>query len=352
MSDSLVHSTAAMGTVVTIHIVGHGDSPAQRADRQAAVERAVEWFRVIETCCTTFDDASELRQLCARVGEPVVVSELLFQAVSFAVRVAEDTDGAFDPTIGEALVARGGGAWAAAAGRSFASLRTGAIGGVATGAAAPAHAAPPASYKDVLMDEARRTIELRRPLMLDLGAVAKGLAVDAAARELQSFRNFVVDAGGDLYCGGNNVAGEAWSIGVRNPRNPSELIDTVSISDSAVCTSGDYDPKSRTADGGHHILDPRSGSTRTGRGPGRPPSAATSTHESRRTLAAGGRPDPAPSATALASVTVIAPSAMVADALSTAAFVLGPRDGIAMLERHGVSGIMFTPTLERFETRA
>ena len=328
MSDSLVHSTGMMGTVVTIQVVGHDDSPAQRADRQSAVERAVEWFRVIESVCTRFDEASELRQLCARVGEPVVVSELLFRAVQFAVQVAEESGGAFDPTVGEALVARSGGAWA--------------------GLAAP----PQASYQDVMLDEAIRAVTLRRSLLLDLGAVAKGLAVDAAARELAPYRNFVVDAGGDLYVGGSNASGDPWSIGIRHPRDASTLIETIRISDSAVCTSGDYDPKSRTADGGHHILDPRSGSSRRAPGPAGRTYAAAATRGSNRTPAAGGPRDPVPSAMELASVTVIAPSAMVADALGTAAFVLGPTAGINLLERNGVRGILFTPELERFETRA
>jgi thiamine biosynthesis lipoprotein len=55
-------------------------------------------------------------------------------------------------------------------------------------------------------------------------------------------------------------------------------------------------------------------------------------------------------ATELASVTVVAPSAMVADALATAAFALGAADGLAFLERHGVRALLVTPSLERFET--
>jgi thiamine biosynthesis lipoprotein len=56
------------------------------------------------------------------------------------------------------------------------------------------------------------------------------------------------------------------------------------------------------------------------------------------------------SATAIASATVIAPSAMVADALSTAAFVLGPVEGLALLQRHGLEGLLVTPALEQFAT--
>ncbi len=64
----------------------------------------------------------------------------------------------------------------------------------------------------------RKAITLLRPLILDLGAVAKGLAIDMAARELRSFPSFAINAGGDLYLGGFNPQGSPWSIGIRHPR--------------------------------------------------------------------------------------------------------------------------------------
>ena len=160
------------------------------------------------------------------------------------------------------------------------------------------------------LDPEHRTITLRRPLTLDLGAVAKGLAVDAAARELEAFRNFSIDAGGDLYLGGMNEQGEPWRIGIRHPRRDGELIETLRISNKAVCTSGDYER-------GQHILDGRGG-------------------ESGRKVA---------------SATVVGPGAMLADALATAAFVMGPEEGIELLNRMGVDGLIVTPELERYETR-
>jgi thiamine biosynthesis lipoprotein len=81
------------------------------------------------------------------------------------------------------------------------------------------------------------------------------------------------------------------------------------VSDKAVCTSGDYER-------GDHIVDPRAGT----------------------------------SPAAIASVTVVAPTAMLADALGTAAFVLGPVEGIGLLTRHGVEGLIVTAALERHET--
>jgi thiamine biosynthesis lipoprotein len=178
--------------------------------------------------------------------------------------------------------------------------------------AAPDHV----SYRDVRVDAAAQTITLQQPLLLDLGAVAKGMAADAAARELRPFEDFAIDAGGDLYLGGHNAEGNAWTIGIPHPRKPGALIETVTVSDRAVCTSGDYERRT-AGDEGHHILDPK---TRQ-------------------------------SATASASATVVAPTAMLADALATAAFVLGPEAGIGLLERMGVEGVIYSPGLDRRATR-
>src|SRR5205807_8455196 len=141
----------------------------------------------------------------------------------------------------------------------------------------------PVSYRDVQLDPERKTITLRRPLILDLGAVAKGLAVDTAARELQPAGSFAIDAGGDLYLAGRNPAGETWTVGIRHPRLHDQLIETLRVSDQAVCTSGDYERRGHEGHG--HILDPRTGQP----------------------------------ADEVASVTVVAPTAMLADAIATAA---------------------------------
>jgi thiamine biosynthesis lipoprotein len=290
-----------MGTVVTIQVVGHGADQRERLEREEGVARAFEWFHQIERDCTRFDERSEVRQLSTHIGESVKVSAMLFEAVRFALAVAEESGGAFDPTVGHHMEERGFNREH----RSGQLVRT-------LGAHADA-----VSYRDVQLDPARQTITLLRPLVLDLGAVAKGLAIDMAARELEPFENFAIDAGGDLYLGGCNADGKPWSVGIRHPRDEHELIETLRVSDVAVCTSGDYERRSPSGHAGHHILDPRTGA----------------------------------SATAAASVTVLASSAMVADALATAAFVLGPAEGLQLLERHGADGLIVTPALERFTTR-
>jgi thiamine biosynthesis lipoprotein len=294
-------SVAVMGTVVTIQVVGRSADELPTADQQEAVERGIGWFFRIEECCSRFDAQSEAMRLTARIGVAVPVSDILYEAVRFALMVAEESDGAFDPTVGYVMETRG----------FDRDYRTGQTVRTAI------EPGGPVSYRDVRVDPLAKTIALLHPLMLDLGAVAKGLAIDMAARELQPFEDFAIDAGGDLYLGGHNPAGEPWAVGIRHPRLDDTLIDTLRVSNVAVCTSGDYERRGSAPERAHHIIDPR-----TGR-----------------------------SASAVASATVVAPTAMAADALATAAFVLGPADGIQLLERQGVDGLIVSPTLERSATR-
>jgi len=278
-----------MNTVVTLRVV-RPEVPT------VAFERAFGWFHEIENRCSRFDPASEIMWLCRRPGEAIEVSPLLFEAVRFARIVAEESGGAFDPTQGARMAELG-------FNRHY-----------VTGEPVPAHTGSAATYREIELDADRRTILLRRSLTLDLASVVKGLAVDLAARELAPFRDFAIDAGGDLYLSGANEKGEPWSVGVRHPRHEGELVASLRVTDRAVCTSGDYERQ--TAEG-HHILNPAKGGA----------------------------------AQSAASVTVVAAAAVIADALATAAFVMGPETGIPFLERMGVDGLIVTPDLQRFETR-
>lgn len=287
-----------MGTIVTIDVVADGEPSAEQAE---AVSQAFGWFREVEARCSRFNPASELMQLCAQVGTPVPVSPIVYEAVRFAVAVAEDSGGAFDPTLGREMERRG-------FNREYSTGATVSTGGPQSEAA---------SYRSLLLDPEARTITLTEPLVLDLGAVAKGLAVDLAAHALRPLRDYAIDAGGDLYLAGHNPSGEAWTVGIRHPRHPDAILDRVSVSDRAVCTSGDYERRADPSAGGHHILNPADGDA----------------------------------ATASASVTVVAATALLADALATAAFVMGPDAGVSLIERHGAEGLIITPTLSVVATQ-
>ena len=285
-----IRTEPVMGTLVTIHVVGECDP--------SALDRAFGWFYEIEARCTRFDPGSELLRLCARVGETVVVSSILFEAIRFAKLVADESGGAFDPTVGLRMMAHG-------FNREY---RTGEI------LSQPKISEENASFRDIRIDSELRAITLLSPLILDLSAIAKGLAIDMAALELASFENFAIDAGGDLYFAGLNTRGEPWCAGIRHPRTDG-LIAKLRVLNNAVCTSGDYERLGTNHE--THILDPRTNKP----------------------------------ACEVASATVIAPNAMLADALATAAFVLGPVEGIRFLTGLGVEGLIITPALERHQTQ-
>jgi thiamine biosynthesis lipoprotein len=300
MTGVYLRSEALMGTVVTVEVPCSAGNYRKRLECEETVDRAMTWFRCVEETCSRFDPQSELRRLSAQTGVAVPVSAMLYRVIEFALKVAEETGGAFDPTVGGRMERRG-------FKREFRS-------GQSMGSAHVLDVE--GSYRDIHLDPAERTVTLGQALVLDLGAVAKGLAVDLAAQELRRLTNFSIDAGGDLYLGGRNPSGRPWSVGIRHPREAAQVIDRIRVSDAAVCTSGDYERRCPDGGPGHHILDPREGTP----------------------------------ASAVASVTVVSPSAMVADALATAAWVLGTVDGMQMLERHGVDGLIVTSDLERFAT--
>ncbi len=301
MSNSVVRTSTLMGTVVSIRVNLPDTWKSTRVAAKAAIAEGFHWFAQVEGTCSRFEPQSELSALSQIVGAPMPVSELLFELLQFAVGVAARSDGAFDPTVGGAMSARG----------FTHHYRTGAE-------YAPEEPADErASYRDLVLSIDDRTVTLLRPLILDLGAIAKGMAIDLAATALQGFESFCVDAGGDVAVGRVNAAGAPWSVGIKHPRAPTTLIATVSASDMAVCTSATYER-------GEHLVDPRE--------PGNTQGERTND--------------------ALLSATVVAPSAMVADALSTAAFVLGAVEGIALLEREGVHGLLVCHDLSTVTTTA
>lgn len=292
MSEAYECTTSTMGTVVSVRVVG-GD-PLRREER---TQRALRWFARVEAVCSRFEPDSELCQLCERVGQPVKVSALLFEVLKFAVAVAEASGGAFDPTLGALSAARGFDRhW-----RTGVSIRP----QRRPSDSSRRRRVRQAGWRALTLDEEHQTVMLRTPMQLDLGAVAKGMAVDLAARDLADVRDFAIDAGGDVYVSGSNHTGQPWSVGIRNPQATHTLCATLRVRDRAVCTSGDY---ARTSTDGvsTHLIDPATGGA----------------------------------ATSAISATVVAPTAMVADALATAVYIMGPVRGLALLEHHGADGLI------------
>jgi thiamine biosynthesis lipoprotein len=279
----------AMSTAVSVQIVG------ARADAEALAAEAFAWFARVERACSRFDETSELLRLCRAGTPPTTVSPLLFEMLRVALAVADASAGAFDPTLGATLQTMGFDRhWQT-------SLAPAPIPGALDAAGAATGSTASRRWRAIHLDETHRTVRLDEPVLLDLGGIAKGFAIDLAARALHSVPSCCIVAGGDLLCRGHNARGERWRTAVIDPRDPQRHLGVVTVDapEYAICTSGGY---RRTSANGHHLLDPR--------------------HQR------------VTSATTMASVTVVAPQAVIADALATAAFVLGPDGARHLLTSH------------------
>jgi FAD:protein FMN transferase len=278
-----------MDTVVEISVV----SAKPRNYIKQKIDHAFNAFRRVEDACSRFSPDSELMMVCQQINKPVAVSPLLFEPVKFAYEMAKWTDGIFDPTVGKLMEKHG-------FNRHY-----------LTGHLTESTSDGLATYHDIILNEQDRTLLLLKPLVIDLGAVAKGFAIDLAAYELKEFEGFVVNAGGDLFAGGVDEHGYPWKIGIQHPLQKDQIIETIEITNEAICTSGSYERKSRIADI-HHLVNPK---TRT-------------------------------SPNEWISCSVIAPFAMMADAFSTASFLLGQDQGKRFVEEEELKAVLITADLQ------
>jgi thiamine biosynthesis lipoprotein len=255
---------------------------------------------------STYRADSELSRFNAASLEPMQVSRDTLTVIQEALRVTRLSGGAFDPTVGPLVDLWGfgpGGAHGQVPSQErieevrrqigFAKLRTG--------------KEPPALGK--------RQGDVR----LDLSSIAKGFGIDQVAEHLDQLglRQYLIDIGGELRGRGYGPRGELWRVGIERPAGASRAVQrVVRLGRQALATSGDYRIFfERDGQRYSHIIDPRDG----------------------RPVDHG-----------LASVTVIAATAMEADALSTALMVLGPEAGFELAERERTAAFFIARNGEGF----
>ncbi|MEM9383160.1 MAG: FAD:protein FMN transferase [Planctomycetota bacterium] len=268
----------------------------------------------VDAALSTWKDDSDLSRLNrASVGDRVAASEHTVAVLRIANGMYEATGGVFDPSVGP-LVAL----W----GFSGYEVEREAPSDEAIEAALARIGWPSVEVGDDFVLLWRDEVEV------DASAVAKGYGVDAAAEALVASGHaaFPLEVGGEMVLRGRNPDGVPWRVGVDDPLPPEgsdplsplnlaprRPIARLAMESGAVATSGDY-RNVRRIDGRlvSHAIDPRTGY---------------------------------PVEHTLASATVVAPTCAVADALATAALVLGPEDGLALLERlDGVEGYLLVRT--------
>jgi thiamine biosynthesis lipoprotein len=233
-------SFRALGTTVTVLTTDpHALPLAEGALRKE--------LAAIDLACSRFRPDSELSRLNARAGTPTSVSPLLAEAVEVALRAAELTDGAVDPTVGRSVVALG-------YDRSFASLRP--------ENAEPAPAAVPApGWRTIDWKPVERRIVIPPHTALDLGATAKALAADRAARHAAEAAGcgILVNLGGDLATAGDPPTG-GWVVGLADDHADDRPGPAVTITSGALASSGITVRRwQRNGKNHHHIVDPATG---------------------------------------------------------------------------------------------
>lgn len=287
----------AMGTHV--QMIAYTTPAVTAPATRRALEDALAEIRRLESKMTTWRPDTELSRVNAAAGTPekVVVSDETFEVVDAAQKASAFSDGAFDITF-ETLH----GLW-----KFDEDLDP----------SPPTDAAikkrlPHVGYKLLETDAAAKTLRLKdRETRISLGGIAKGYAVDKAAAVLAraGLASYLVQAGGDLYGRGTKPDGSPWQAGVRDPRGPAtKYFALIGLDGQAFSTAGDYE-RSYVVGGKryHHILDPRTGKP----------------------------------ATACRSVTIWAPTALQADAIDDAVFILGPERGMAIVEAaEGVGAVV------------
>lgn len=273
-----------MGTLATISAWGDNEEKALEA-----INRAFEAMEKVDRLMSNYKPDSELSQINKQAGkQPVKVSPETLEVIKASIYYSQLSDGSFDVTIAPLVKAWG-----------FFKKQ-----GRAPSLEEIQSQRALVDYRQIEIDEERKTIFLRRPLIeIDLGGIAKGYGVDKAIEQLKNAGITValVDLSGNIYAMGNPPDRSKWEIGVRDPKSREGIIGALSLKDKGISTSGNYE-NYFLIDGKRygHLIDPKTGY---------------------------------PADNQMLGVTVVTDSAMAADALPTAIFIMGKEKGKALVER-------------------
>jgi thiamine biosynthesis lipoprotein len=204
-----------------------------------AVAAVVDRFDAEDRRCSRFRGDSELSLVNAAAGSWTSISPPFAEVVDLALAAATATEGRFDPTVHDALVAAG-------YDRDFDEVLAGARGEL--------HPATPCGRWPEI-DRRRDQLRLPSGVHLDLGAIAKGWTVDVAVDEaLRHVPWIVVNAGGDLRVGGD---APSIDVGIEDPERPDAELLRTTLTSGAIATSSVV--KRSWGTDAHHVIDPATG---------------------------------------------------------------------------------------------
>ncbi len=261
-------------------------------DAEAAVSESEARIRELEQIFSVTDDTSDIRQINQAGGQPVTVSADTVSVLQIAQHMNQESGGAFSISLYPVLRAWGftTGKYRIPADDEIAALLK--------------------KVDDTRISMDDQTVRCPAGTEIDLGAVAKGYTGDAVIKIMRTHQisSAIINLGGNVQTFGSKPDGSAWSIGITDPFSPDSLIGTVSVTDKAVITSGNYERYFTAEEGKRywHILDPADG---------------------------------CPADNGLVSVTVIGDCGAECDALSTALFV-ERHSKVEYVVAHGISSMI------------
>jgi thiamine biosynthesis lipoprotein len=290
-----------MGTFAHVVAVAKDSGTAKKC-----VRAALEEIHNVDNLMSDYKKDSEISRVNSQAYEKAVkVSEPTYEVLQRSVEFSKMTGGAFDITVGPLV----------------ALFREAKESKVAPSEQQIAQARSKVGYEKLKLDSENKTVQFsENGMLLDLGGIAKGYAIDKAIEAAQSCGaiGVMVDIGGDVRCFGLPPKGkDYWLIGLQNPNSAVEGIGggvlrlVLKITNQAVATSGDYQ-QFVIIEGKRysHIMDRRTGTSAEG----------------------------------LSSVTIITDNATDADALATAVSVMGAEKGLALIEKlPNTEAILITP---------
>ncbi len=291
-----------MYTIVSITVSSESEERAKMA-----IDMAFNEMERLTSLLNFYSEDSEISMINKNAGyKPVKVSLETLEIIDKALYVSENTEGAFDITVGNLVRA-----W------DFQNE-------VLPDEKVIKEKIKLVGYKNIIIDRENSTVFLKKKgVQIDLGGIIKGYVADRAVEVLKKIgiRSGIVAVAGDIKVLGKKPDGEMWNIGIQNPRqknNNDEIIAAIALSDMAISTSGDYQ-KFFIKDNKryHHLLNPKTGYPAYG----------------------------------LQSVTVIAPDAVLSDAFATGIFILGQQKGIEVLKKLDLDGVLVDKDGKIFVTK-
>jgi thiamine biosynthesis lipoprotein len=280
----------AMDTIFTITLTEENKGAVK--DLKNIVEELDELFDV-------YNHESDIYNINANSGKYVSVKDNTYELLQRAYIIAEDTEGAFDPTI-ESLMKL----W------DIDKKRIPRNNEIESKLKL-------VNYKDIKFNKDTKSVMLEsKEMQLNVGGIAKGFAVKKQIEVLKNagITSTLISGGGNTYALGKKPDGSSWKIGIRDPRDKDNVIGYVELQNMAVDTSGDYE-RYFIKDGirYHHIINSNTGHPARG----------------------------------LISVTVITKDPVEADALATALFVMGPQKAVNYVKkRDDIEVILVTQNME------